>query len=78
LVFSGTIKVKKNPIFSVYLGPEELRDRIFKPVSLSKKSDPSVLRDKLFQKIGFLSQCRSQKNPIPQFFGTSFFKKSDF
>jgi hypothetical protein len=31
---------------------------------VSKKSDPSVLRDKLFEKIGFLSWCRYQKNPI--------------
>jgi hypothetical protein len=44
----------------------------------SKKSDPSILRDKLFEKIGFLAPRINQKNPIPQFFGTSFLKKSDF
>jgi hypothetical protein len=49
----------------------------------SKKSDPSVLRDKLFQKACpelerdriFNGASLSKKNPIPQFFGTSFLKK---
>jgi hypothetical protein len=40
------------------------KNRIFKLVSLSKKSDPSQVRDKLFEKIGFLSRYCSQKNPI--------------
>jgi hypothetical protein len=40
---------KKNPIFS--------KNRIFKLVSVSKKI-------RFFQKIGFLSWCRCQKNPI--------------
>jgi hypothetical protein len=53
-----------------------------------KKSDPSILRDKLFQKIGFLTERITPKNPIFSknriFDGahnpkkSDFFKKSDF
>jgi hypothetical protein len=38
--------------------PEELRDRIFFAWMLRQKSDPSILRDMLFGKIGFLTVHR--------------------
>jgi hypothetical protein len=40
--------------------PELERDRIFDGAHKPKKSDPSILRDKLFEKIGFLSWCQKK------------------
>jgi hypothetical protein len=67
----------KNPI-PQYFGTSFLKKSDFLGYALRQKSDPSILRDKLFEKIGFFGVMRSVKNPIPQYFGTSFLKKSDF
>jgi hypothetical protein len=45
---------------------------------MSKKSDPSVLRDKLFEKIGFLAERLCQKKSDPSVLRDKLFEKIGF